>query len=652
MRIGPASWIAAALAAALAPGAALPAPAQPHSVILFVADGLRSGIVTPQTAPALAAVRDQGVDFRNSHSLYPTVTTPNASAIATGHYLGDTGDFGNTLYVGPEALPAPVGALTAPLEDDTVLSLLDQRYGGNVLNEDSLLAVARAQGFSTAAIGKLGPVSIQDVGERTGLGTIVIDDHTGRPSPDGVPLAPAVAAAIQAAGLAPKPPGRGANGDAGGFDRPGTLVANVEQQAWFAKVAAQVLLPRFKAAGKPFVMVYWSRDPDGTQHNQGDSLGRLRPGVNGPTSLAAIRNASDNLQTLRDALAALGLDKTTDIVVTADHGFSTVSKESAGSPAAHLRYADTPPGALPTGFVSIDLAMALELPLWSPMGDAIDPKAGQHPKGSALLGPSAAHPQVVVAANGGSDLIYLPASDRRRALVERIVQILTAQDYTGGIFVDDAFGIVPGTLPMSLVGLKGSALTPQPAIAVGFRNYADACEQPDTCQIEVADTELQQGQGIHGSFGRGDTHNFMAAIGPDFKAGFLDPAPVSNADLAQTLARVLGLDLTAKGKLVGRVASEALAGGARMAHTRGSVRSKPTPDGFYTQLDYQEAGGAQYFDAAGMPGRVFGVDPKPPSPASAAPQKPRVESRLSRPDGLAPSGADGPLALATDRPGG
>ena len=28
-------------------------------MILFVADGLRSGIVNPQTAPALAAVRDQ-----------------------------------------------------------------------------------------------------------------------------------------------------------------------------------------------------------------------------------------------------------------------------------------------------------------------------------------------------------------------------------------------------------------------------------------------------------------------------------------------------------------------------------------------------------------------------------------------------------------
>jgi hypothetical protein len=35
---------------------------------------------------------------------------------------------------------------------------------------------------------------------------------------------------------------------------------------------------------KLFVVVFWSRDPDGTQHNQGDSLSQLSPGINGPTS--------------------------------------------------------------------------------------------------------------------------------------------------------------------------------------------------------------------------------------------------------------------------------------------------------------------------------------------------------------------------------
>ncbi|HQN51594.1 MAG TPA: alkaline phosphatase family protein, partial [Phenylobacterium sp.] len=61
-----------------------PAFAQPHNLVLFVADALRSQIVDETTAPDLQAVRRDGVDFRNSHSLFPTVTTANASVIATG----------------------------------------------------------------------------------------------------------------------------------------------------------------------------------------------------------------------------------------------------------------------------------------------------------------------------------------------------------------------------------------------------------------------------------------------------------------------------------------------------------------------------------------------------------------------------------------
>src|ERR1700712_2601907 len=71
--------------------------ATPHNLILFVPDGLRGRIVTPQTAPAMADVRDKGVNFKNSHSLFPTFTTANASAMATGHYLGDNRTSSNTI---------------------------------------------------------------------------------------------------------------------------------------------------------------------------------------------------------------------------------------------------------------------------------------------------------------------------------------------------------------------------------------------------------------------------------------------------------------------------------------------------------------------------------------------------------------------------
>ena len=48
-------------------------------------DGLRGRNVSPETAPAMAEVRDKGVNFSNSHSLFPTFTTANASGLATGH---------------------------------------------------------------------------------------------------------------------------------------------------------------------------------------------------------------------------------------------------------------------------------------------------------------------------------------------------------------------------------------------------------------------------------------------------------------------------------------------------------------------------------------------------------------------------------------
>ncbi|MBQ1541051.1 MAG: alkaline phosphatase family protein [Caulobacteraceae bacterium] len=599
---------AAALVAALVAGGLIwrGTAGRPNNVIIFVADGLRSGVVTPETAPELAAVRAEGVDFQNSHSLYPTVTTPNASAIATGHRLGDTGDFGNALFVGAP-LGFPVMSPAPFIEDNAVIGLLNQRFGGNFLNETSLLEAARAKGYSTAAIGKLGPVAIQSAAARDGKGTIVLDDAF---PPDDFPLPADVKAAIRAAGLQATPPDRGLNSWPGTSIMPGVRVANVEQQDWFTAVATKVLLPRFKAANKPFVMVFWSRDPDGTQHNQGDSLNTLAPGINGPTAMAAIRNASKDLGELRKALKDLGLDKTTNIVVTADHGFSTVSKASATSGAAKMRFDDVPAGFLPPGFLAIDLGKALGLPIFEPNGLPVLLEDGHPPhSGSALLGADPAKPKAVIAANGGSDLIYLPDADAK-TLAPRVVEALTRQDYVAAIFVDDALGAVPGALPLSAISLKGSARTPTPSIVVSFRSFqVPGCPKAELCAAEVADTTLQQGQGIHGAFSRADTHNFMAAVGPDFRKGFVSPAPVSNADWAITLARLMRIDLKAKGELTGRVMSEALKGGRPTAFKARTVRSQPAANGFLTVLNMQEAAGKPYYDAAGAPGRTVGLKP-------------------------------------------
>lgn len=593
------------LAAFAAPLAAVAADLpKPHNVILFVADGLRPGMVNDQTAPAMSALLKHGVRFTNTHSLFPTFTTANASALATGHYLGDTGDFSNTIYSG-YPVPGAGDSLTPFLESDPVLGDVDEHFAGNYLNEATILHAAAEAKVSTASIGKLGPSLIFDHTDRTGGPTIVMDDMTGRNG--GIPLSPEVAHAMQQAGLPTQAPTRGENGKAGDFKTPGTTTANVTQQNWFADAATKVVLPMFRDRKRPFAMVFWSRDPDGTQHNQGDSLGRLVPGINGPSSLAAIRNADDDLAKLLAALKALGMDQTTDVILTSDHGFSTISKESATSFAAGQSYKGVPPNMLPPGFLAIDLAHGLGMKLFdpdaknAPLADGVAPS-----RANGLIGNDPAHPAVVVAGNGGSDLIYLPARDK--ALAAKVVRILAAQDYVSGLFVDTRLGPIPGALPLASIALEGTAVTPMPAIAVNFRSFPTGCADPTTCGVEVADTGLQQGQGMHGSFSRADTRNIMGAMGPDFKAGYVDPAPASNADFGKTIAALLDLRIAAKGKLIGRVLTEAMPNGAMVGYHSLVLRSAPDENGQVTVLKYQTAGQTRYFDAAGYPGRTLGLE--------------------------------------------
>src|SRR6202051_570208 len=209
-------WFAVAFAAwiirpAFLPGQEKAGGTKPRNVVIFVFDGLRAGSVNAVDAPTIFWIRNHGVNFVNSHSLFPTFTTANASAIATGHYLGDTGEYSNQIYIGhPVFLDGnfgrPPGSYAPYIENNRVLGDLDAQFDGNYLNEETLLAAARRHGFNTAAVGKMGPSAIQDVsqlnpvnGGFAGPQTIIIDDGTG--TPDGAPLSSDVTSALVIAGL-------------------------------------------------------------------------------------------------------------------------------------------------------------------------------------------------------------------------------------------------------------------------------------------------------------------------------------------------------------------------------------------------------------------------------------------------------------------
>jgi arylsulfatase A-like enzyme len=406
-------------------------------------------------------------------------------------------------------------------------------------------------------------------------------------------------------------------------------------------VTTRVLLPQFEAAEKPFVLLFWSRDPDGTQHNEGDSLQQLTPGINGPTAKMALRNADHDLKQILDWLEAHPAVKAmTDVLVTSDHGFATISRreiaadgKATSEPSAQLDYETgpkekpEPKGTLPTGFLAIDLGIREHLRVFdagqrSEAGPAvyremaIGGERSQHPgMGSALLASAPVQrldggdAQLIVGSNGGSDLIYAPTKDA--AAVRRTVEVLGQLDYVGGIFADEAYcgeamAGCPGALPLRAISLKGSTKLPQPAIAVTFKVFYGKPGDLQTA-LQISDTNLQEGQGMHGGFGREQTWNNMAAIGPDFKAGFVDEAPVGNIDIVPTLAKVLGLEMPSVGVLRGRVASEALRGGAAVKAEPGRVMvSAPGSGGLSTVMEYQEMEGVRYFDRACFVAKVEG----------------------------------------------
>jgi arylsulfatase A-like enzyme len=622
------------------------------NIIVFVADGLRHNSVNEQDTPTLWEIRKKGVHFENSHSLFPTFTTANASAIATGHGIGDTGDFSNTIWTGYPAFDTKnfdqsPGTPTPFIENDRIISDMDSHFGDNYLSEETLLGLARSQGYSTAAIGKVGPTAIQDSATMAPVkgkfpsppATIIVDDSTG--SAVGIPLSLDLVGQLTKEGLPTEAPTRSNgydsksrynNGYSGDNENPGTVQPNLVQQQWFADVATRGVLPLFASdRSKPFVLVFWSRDPDGTQHNQNDSGSKFKgPGINGPTSILGVSNADRNLRQLLDWLHAHpDIEVNTDVFVTSDHGFATISRRevdsngrSTSSESAKHYYLDgtgrqeTKKGTLPVGFLAIDLAIGLKTKLFDPDRPASaesgsfykqirlvpDCASWEHPiLGNGFLGDAigradGSDAMLIVASNGGSDLIYVP--NRNPDMVRQIVHLLLGFDYVGGIFVDgESYGEVGGTLPLSAVWLSGHSLTPRPAVVVAFKVFY---LEPGNWQsaVQISDTTLQEGQGMHGGFGRESTYNNMAAIGPDFKKPYVDRAPVSNADIVPTLARLMGIKLQPRGQLSGRVLDEALVSMPDPPFASKSKQASAEAQGLKTVLYFQELGGRRYLDAA------------------------------------------------------
>lgn len=560
-----------------------------RKVILFVWDGLRPDSVTPVTTPNLWAMSQRGVFFHKNHATYPTFTMMNSSSFNTGDFPAKTGFYGNWVWLGPNTLQGNNASnsrvdYNQPVftEDWNMLTSINGYYKGQLLLVKRLLEVAQAKGLKTCIVGKSGAAFMFDL-TRVGYG---IDENMVFPESlatelqnNGYPLpgnTPVMWPGITLASNNGSPTAAGAKSflsDGVTFDpTAGTTSIFSSANMYMLNTYLDYILPK----KDPDVSVVWFRDPDSTEHLYGPGSAAYKD------SLASMDTMLGQMIT---KLKALGIYDNTDIMVVSDHGHDTVSGDVSLFPLRDIRGK----AMVTTGTDPVDGYSAsgdVRLPqLLSDNGIAANAYDGigciKDPVMSGILSDGAqVYPirtdtdgtlcgkgpgyqfnsksfvvpsqlpedAVVVAANGGSDYLYVV--NKNANMVKAIVSFLQSREEFGAIFVDDRYGDVEGTFKMSTVNLENAGRSPDIIVSYNYNENATVQGMKGT------EYESMQGyRGMHGSFSPVDVHNTLIVSGPDFKSGFHDQVPSGNIDVAPTIAYLLSLDLP---NTDGRVLYEAI----------------------------------------------------------------------------------------------
>jgi predicted AlkP superfamily pyrophosphatase or phosphodiesterase len=436
-------------------------------VILVVWDGMRPDFITERNSPTLYKLAQRGVFFAHHHSVYLSATEVNGTAISTGAYPAHDGIIGNS-----EFRPAIDPAKPTHTEVVAAVRKGDQLTRGQYIRLPTLAEIVRGAGQKSAVAGAK-PIAL-------------LLDRFPRQSADA-----------------------GANVFAGSTLPPSLLQIITEQHGPFPKESSKsptrndwttlALLNPLWADGLPTFSFLWMNEPDAAQH-------QTSPGS--PQSLAAIRNADDNLARVIKALETKGVLDSTDVLVASDHGFSTIG-------------------------AAVDVADSLQKAGF---------KAVREFKSKPVSG------EVLVVANSGSSLLYLP--DHDQVVIEKLVRFFQGWKSTGVIFTQKA---MPGTFSLSEVHLDSDEA---PDILISLRWMADTNKFGAPGLITADRSSYSPGQGAHVSLSPFDMHNTLIAVGPDFRSGITNALPSGNVDIAPTILHILGIKPPKP--MDGRVLTEAL----------------------------------------------------------------------------------------------
>jgi predicted AlkP superfamily pyrophosphatase or phosphodiesterase len=275
---------------------------QSRHVVVVVWDGMRPDFVSEQNTPTLWKLVHEGVTFRNHHSVYPSATNVNGTALITGVYPGKNGIIANHVY-----RPDIDSRNAIDVENPAVVKRGDELSGGKYVSLSTIAElVQRAGGRTIMASAKtVGLLLDRKVEHASGL--------TSADDPSGTHALPSQAHVRNSVTLFA---GKSLPGDAlapitdvlGPFPS-----GHVQQDAWTTKAVTDFLVKD----GVPTLSILWLGEPDLTQHESA-------PGA--PEALTAIKSADENLASVLSALDRQKARETTDLFVVSDHGFSTIRR--------------------------------------------------------------------------------------------------------------------------------------------------------------------------------------------------------------------------------------------------------------------------------------------------------------------------------------
>ncbi len=453
-----------------------------NRTLVISIDGLHPEYITPEITPNLYAMGENGVVGEVHSAIYPSYTRVNSASLGTGTFPGEHGLIHNYMY-------HPAMGEVFSTTDMANLYRLDDVTDGRMITVPSLGEELEREGrlLLAAGTGGTGNTLLQNPrGAGKGIwqvGGFFIPESAREEAVDA---------------LGEPPRTRGPEGT-----------------AW----AIDAYLYHASSDQPPDVTFLWIGETDMAGHEHG---------VGAPRTLEAVSHVDRQIGRIIDAHEETGLDEKVNIFVTADHGFSTATRE-------------------------FDIEATLE-------------RAG-------LL------EDVIIARNQ----IYVERPDDLN-YTSKIVEALQRDSAVGNIYTRPAArgpaeGIIPGTLSTSVIQWDHPRsadilVSPMWSSAVNEFGY----EGTTTFSARVA---------THGSDSPYDLRIRLIADGPDIKKGVRSMVPTSNVDFAPTIMHLQGLEPVES--MSGRVMRELLGDGPEPAdiliHEHSHTASVTYPDGFRYQAE-------------------------------------------------------------------